>query len=337
MEDRGLTEYDLADRREQAQRLVLVTGPSGAGRSTAINVLEDLGFEAIDNLPLSLIPRLLDGPVRPDPLALGLDVRNRDFSTSNVIELIDRLTRNPNYAPEVLFLDCAPDVLVRRYSETRRRHPLAPDSSPLSGVTAEIDLLSPIRARADVLVDTSELTPHDLKAELNRWFDIRPDGRLTVSLHSFSYKRGVPRGVDLMFDCRFLANPHWEQALRRKTGRDPEVQAYVQADPRFGEFFDRIRDLLLFLLPAHLEEGKSHLSVGFGCTGGQHRSVTLAEKMAVALADAGWPVSIRHRELERRLPTSASVHEVETGEVGPSRESRVDAGRGEAPVLGDRR
>ncbi|MDB6176879.1 RNase adapter RapZ [Paracoccus sp. Z330] len=337
MADSSLTAENVADPREQAQRLVLVTGPSGAGRSTAINVLEDLGFEAIDNLPLSLIPRLLDGPVRPDPLALGLDVRNRDFSASNVIELIDRLTRHPDYAPEVLFLDCDPDVLVRRYNETRRRHPLARDSSPMSGVSAESDLLSPIRARADVLLDTSELTPHDLKAELNRWFDIRPDARLTVSLHSFSYKRGVPRGVDLMFDCRCLANPHWNTALRQLTGRNAEVQSYVASDPRFAEFFDRIRDLLLFLLPAHLDEGKSHLSVGFGCTGGQHRSVTLAEKMAVALADAGWPVSIRHRELERRMPAPVSVGDIMSEGAATHAGGQTGAGRREAPALGETR
>lgn len=298
----GIADPSTSSQQDGAdsQRLVLVTGPSGAGRSTAINVLEDLGFEAIDNLPLSLIPRLLDGPSRPVPLALGLDVRNRDFSSDNVIELIDRLTRHPAYAPEILYLDCDSDVLVRRYNETRRRHPLAPDGSPRSGVMAEIDLLQPIRARADVLVDTSELSPHDLKAELARWFDSRPDHRLSVSLHSFSYKRGVPRGLDLMFDCRFLANPHWEPALRLMNGTQSEVQDFVARDPRYDEFFARIRDLVLFLLPAQLDEGKSHLAIGFGCTGGQHRSVTMAEKMAVALAEADWPVSIRHRELERR-------------------------------------
>ncbi len=300
---------------EGVQRLVLVTGPSGAGRSTAIDVLEDLGFEAIDNLPLSLIPRLLDGPARPVPLALGLDVRNRDFSASNVIELIDKLTRDPRYAPEVLFLDCAPEVLERRYNETRRRHPLAPDSAPAAGVTAELDLLSPIRARADVLVDTSELSPHDLKAELTRWFDIRPNGRLSVSLHSFSYKRGVPRGIDMMFDCRFLTNPHWEPSLRPLTGRDAAVQDHVAGDSRFADFLDRVCDMILFLLPAYVEEGKSHLAVGFGCTGGQHRSVTLAEKVGLALAKAGWPVSIRHRELERRSPAPSSAGDA--GSVSP--------------------
>ncbi|MDO5705849.1 MAG: RNase adapter RapZ, partial [Paracoccus sp. (in: a-proteobacteria)] len=271
-----------------------------AGRSTAINVLEDLGFEAIDNLPLSLVPRLLDGPPRPVPLALGLDVRNRDFSAGNLIELIDRLTRNPAFAPEVLYLDCSPDALVRRYSETRRRHPLAPTDAPMAGVLAEIDLLAPVKARADVLVDTSDLSPHDLKAELARWFDTTPDKRLTVSVQSFSYKRGLPRGVDMIFDCRFLANPHWQAELRPLDGRSATVRDYVSADPRYDEFSARVRDLILFLLPAHLEEGKAHLSIAFGCTGGQHRSVTLAENMADALAEAGWQVSRRHRELERR-------------------------------------
>lgn len=292
------------------QRLVLVTGPSGAGRSTAIDVLEDMGFEAIDNLPLSLIPRLLDGPSRPEPLALGLDVRNRDFSATNVIELIDRLTRDPRYAPEVLFLDCAADVLERRYNETRRRHPLSPDAAPVAGVLAEMDLLAPIRARADVLVDTSDLTPHDLKAELSRWFDSGAQNRLSLSLHSFSYKRGVPRGIDMMFDCRFLDNPHWQPDLRPLTGRDRPVQDHVAGDPRFAEFMERVSGMILFLLPAHVQEGRSHLSVGFGCTGGKHRSVTITEKLAQVLAEAGWPVSIRHRELERRAPAPLAADDV---------------------------
>lgn len=302
-----------AEQDEQAQRVVLVTGPSGAGRSTAINVLEDLGYEAIDNLPLTLIPRLLDGAARPIPLALGLDVRNRDFSASNLIELIDRLTRMPDYAPEVLYLDCSPDLLVRRYNETRRRHPLAPEGDPLMGIMTERDLLAPIRARADVLIDTTDLSPHDLRAELANWFDSSPDRRLAVSVQSFSYKRGVPRGVDMMFDCRFLANPHWQPELRALDGRDAAVQHYVASDPRFAEFFDRVRDLVLFTLPAHLEEGKTHLAIGFGCTGGQHRSVTIAEKMADSLAEAGWQVSKRHRELERRSPAPAPADDASSG------------------------
>lgn len=309
-------------QEDHAQRLVLITGPSGAGRSTAINVLEDLGYEAIDNLPLSLVPRLLDGPARPVPLALGLDVRNRDFSVANLIELIDRLTRLPEYAPELLFLDCSTEQLLRRFNETRRRHPLRTEGSPLQAIEAERDMLAPIRARADVLLDTSDLSPHDLKAELSRWFETEPGRRLTVSVQSFSYKRGVPRGVDVMFDCRFLANPHWEPGLRPLDGRDSAVQEYVMADPRFAEFFRRVQDLVLFTLPAHLAEGKAHLAIGFGCTGGQHRSVTLAEKMADALAKAGWQVSIRHRELERREKAPAPADDghglapAQSGRVG---------------------
>lgn len=324
-------QYQAADdasfEMRDSQRLVLITGPSGAGRSTAINVLEDLGFEAIDNLPLSLIPRLLDGPARPEPLALGLDVRNRDFSAANVIELIDRLTRDPRYEPEVLFLDCNSDVLMRRYNETRRRHPLAPHGAPIGGVMAELDLLQPIRVRADVLVDTSDLSPHDLKAELTRWFDLGTGRRPSLSLHSFSYKRGVPRGLDMMFDCRFLTNPHWKPELRRLTGQDAAVRDFVRTDERFAEFFQRVRDLILFQLPAHVAEGKSHLAIGFGCTGGQHRSVTLVELMAVALADTDWPVSIRHRELERRNPAPASAGEISGVETGGTQAAGLGGSR----------
>ncbi|WP_225026454.1 RNase adapter RapZ [Xinfangfangia pollutisoli] len=294
----------------QEHRLVLVTGPSGAGRTTAIRVFEDLGFEGIDNIPLSLVPRLLDGDPLGRPIVLGLDVRNRDFNATALIELIDRLTRDPRVALEVLYLDCAAAELIRRFSETRRRHPLAPADTPALGIEREIDLLAPVRVRADHLIDTSDLTPHDLKAEIARWFAPDATGRLAVSVQSFSYKRGVPRGVDMIFDCRFLSNPHWEPALRALDGRDAPIAAFVRADPRFSEFFQKLQDLLLFLLPAHLEEGKAHLSIGFGCTGGQHRSVAVAEMVGAALAEAGWPVSKRHRELERKAAVTAPAGKV---------------------------
>lgn len=284
----------------QEHRLVLVTGPSGAGRTTTIRVLEDLGYEGIDNIPLSLVPRLIDGPPLGRPIALGLDVRNRDFAASALIELIDRLTRDPRVSLEVLYLDCSPVELIRRFSETRRRHPLAPAETPDEGIEREIDLLAPVRARADHLIDTTDLTPHDLKAELARWFDTGRAQRLAVSVQSFSYKRGLPRGVDMIFDCRFLANPYWQPELRALDGRDPAVAAYVRADPRFDEFFRKVQELILFLLPANLDEGKAHLSIGFGCTGGQHRSVAVAELLGATLAQAGWPVAKRHRELERK-------------------------------------
>jgi len=281
-------------------RLVLVTGPSGAGRSTAVNVLEDLGFEAIDNMPLSLLPRLLDGPPLGRPLALGLDVRNRDFSVNALLDLIRKLAADPTVTSEILYLDCRAEVLLRRFSETRRRHPLAPEGEPEMGIERETEMLAPVRSLAQVLVDTSELTPHDLRAEIQRWFDPTPAGRLAVSIQSFSYKRGVPQGIDTVFDCRFLRNPHWEPELRSLDGRDPKVGAYVESDQRFGEFFNNIANLAALLLPAYKEEGKAHLSIGFGCTGGQHRSVAMAEKLANTLAKNGWQVSIRHRELERR-------------------------------------
>ncbi len=280
--------------------LVLVTGPSGAGRSTAFHALEDLGYEVIDNLPLSLIPRVIDGPPLDRPIALGLDVRNRDFSTAAAIELIDRLTQDERVILEVLYLDCAAGILQSRYSQTRRRHPLAEALSPSEGIDREIDLLVPIRARADHLIDTSDLSPHDLKAEISHWFAKGTESRLAISVQSFSYKRGLPRGVDMVFDCRFLDNPHWVPALRYKDGRDSDVSAFVQADANFDAFFEKLQEMLFILLPAQLQEGKAHLTIGFGCTGGQHRSVAVAEKLAKVLAEVGWQVSKRHRELERR-------------------------------------
>lgn len=281
------------------QRVVLVTGPSGAGRSTAINALEDFGYEAIDNIPVSLIPRLLDGPALPRPMALGLDVRNRDFSPEGLLDLQTRLAGVQGLTLELLYLDCNPDVLVRRYSETRRRHPLAPDASPAEGIAREILLLEQVRTRSDILIDTTDLTPHDLRAAVQGWFGSETGQGMAVSVHSFSYKRGLPRGMDIVMDCRFLRNPHWNEALRKLDGRDPAVAAYVAEDPRFDPFFERIKSLADLLLPAHMDEGKAHLSIGFGCTGGQHRSVAVVERLASALAKDGWHVSKRHREMER--------------------------------------
>lgn len=298
----------MNDPSPRGQKLVLVTGPSGAGRSSAIRVLEDLGFEAIDNMPLTLVPRLLEGAPSSRPLALGIDARNRDFSANAMAAVIDDLTARSDVAVEVLFLDCRAEVLLRRFSETRRRHPLAPADTPIAGIEAEIDLLQPARKRADVLIDTSELTPHELRAEIERWFAPESGQRLAVSVQSFSYKRGTPRGIDMIFDCRFLANPYWEPDLRAQNGQDAPVQDYVASDPRFAAFFGKVLDLSELLLPAYIEEGKAHLSIGFGCTGGQHRSVTMAEKLAAALAQAGWQVSIRHRELERRASLPPDKH-----------------------------
>jgi len=280
------------------QKLVVVSGPSGAGRSTAINVLEDLGYEAIDNVPLTLIPRLTDGALLR-PLAIGLDVRNRDFSTDAVSDVLAKLRHRDDIDAQLLYLDANEDTLVRRYSETRRRHPLARDEPAVQGIRREAAILTPLRAQAEFLLETSDLSPHDLKARLTDWFGEEGSALFGISLHSFSYKRGAPKGVDMTFDCRFLKNPHWEPALRKFTGLDAPVGAYILGDQRASIFIEKVTDLLLMLFPAFREEGKSHLSIGFGCTGGQHRSVYVTEQVAMALAEQGWQVSKRHRDIVR--------------------------------------
>ena len=288
------------------QKVVVVTGPSGAGRSTAINVLEDLGFETIDNVPLSLVPRLIIGDV-PRPLAIGVDVRNRDFSTTGVKDLLDQLQERDDLDAHLLYLEASEDTLVRRYSETRRRHPLAPDQPPIQGIRREAALLTPLREQAEFLLETSDLSPHDLKARITEWFGDGGAALFGITLQSFSYKRGSPKGIDMTFDCRFLKNPHWDPALRTSTGQDAAVAAYIQTDERAQVFIDKVVDLLLMLLPAFRAEGKSHISIGFGCTGGQHRSVYITEQVALALADKAWQVSKRHRELDRAQVSPAST------------------------------
>ena len=289
----------MTDTPVATQRVVFVTGPSGSGRSTAIHALEDLDFEVIDNLPLSLVARVVAAPARR-PLALGIDARNREFSTDGLRELIFRLRQNESLDVQLLFLDARRNILLNRFSETRRRHPLAPAETPGDGIDREYDLLTPIRELADTLIDTSELTVHQLRAEIEKIFALQTGAFLALSLESFSYKRGLPRGLDMAFDVRFLRNPYWNEDLRKLTGLDKAVQDHIADDPRFEPFFSQLNGLISSLLPAYIDEGKSHLSIGFGCTGGQHRSVTLAETLGRALAEQGWSVAMRHRELERR-------------------------------------
>ncbi len=280
--------------------VVLVTGPSGAGRSTAINAFEDLGYETIDNIPLALLPRLIAGPTGGRPMALGIDVRTRDFSVRGVLDAYDAFKQDDLMEPSLLFIDCQTDALLRRYSETRRRHPLAPEETPLRGIELENELLKTLRSRADVLIDTTTLTPHDLKAEIGNLFSAPGVAGLAISIQSFSYKRGIPRGIDMVMDCRFLRNPYWDQSLRGKTGQDQDVLAYVSADSKYQTFFEQLTDMVRLLLPAYRDEGKAHFCIGLGCTGGQHRSVAVAEELATALEAEGWQVSKRHREMERR-------------------------------------
>ncbi len=280
-------------------RLILVSGPAGAGRTTAIRSLEDLGFEAIDNLPLDLVKSVLKPKKASEKIAIGLDTRGRDFSVEGLLGLLKSLKSLEHVDFELFYLSCTMEVLLRRYSETRRRHPLADGKSPHEGIEQELILLEPIRHKADILIETSELTPHDLKASIQKLF-LKPGvNLLSISLKSFSYKRGLPRGTDITLDCRFLKNPHWQDELRDKTGLDSSVSEFVASDPKFSEFIKRVTKLLLFLLPSFKEEGKSSVEIGFGCTGGIHRSVAVTETVAKKLAVSGWNVSIKHREIER--------------------------------------
>ena len=196
-----------------ARRLGLVTGPSGAGRSSAIRALEDLGYEAIDNMPLRLIPALLENPIPDKPVALGIDPRNRDFSVSSVMDSLGLISAVPGLVPELLYLDCNTDVLLKRFSETRRRHPLAEADQVEAGIQRELALLDPLKSGADILIDTSDLNVHQLRAEVEHWFSKGDHSHLAVSVQSFSYKRGLPRSVDMVFDCRFLKNPFWLPSL----------------------------------------------------------------------------------------------------------------------------
>ena len=289
----------MTDPKTDIKHVVLVTGPSGAGRSSSLNVLEDAGFEAIDNIPLRMLLALLAAPGQVMPLALGIDPRNRDFSTERVHELLAQMRAQPGVHVDLLYVDCSTDVLLRRFSETRRRHPLAATASPADGIRREKELLTSLRTRADVLIDTSDLNVHDLRKKVEKWFAVGGDHHLTVSIQSFSYKRGLPRSADMVFDCRFLRNPFWQPDLRKMNGTDAAVAAYVAEDPLYEAFARQVVDLALLILPASKSEGKSHISLAFGCTGGQHRSVTLAEHLALRLAQEGWQVSIRHRELEQ--------------------------------------
>ena len=225
-------------------KLLLVSGPSGAGRSTAIKALEDLGFEAIDNIPLGLVSRLVESDGAGPLLALGLDVRTRDFSVDGLLDLLEDLGRGGRTSVSLVFLDCRMDVLLRRFSETRRRHPLAPLETPEEGIAREIDLLMPVRERADFYLDTSDLTVHDTRGQINAWFGGAESGQMAVALQSFSYKRGMGRGLDMVFDCRFLKNPHWEPQLRARTGLEQAVQTYVKGDPNYTPFVDKLTDMM---------------------------------------------------------------------------------------------
>ena len=269
---------------------------SGAGRTSALKALEDMGYEALDNVPLSLLERLVT-PL-PRSLAIGVDIRTRDFGTEAFLRGVEHLGADGQARVKVLFLDCDDEELRRRYAETRHRHPLAQDRPVADGIARERAAIAPLRERADLLVDTTGLGPGDLKRILAGHFGSEAPQGLTVFVTSFGFKRGIPREADLVFDVRFLVNPHYDPALRPLTGRDAPVAEYIADDPDFERFFNGLAGLLLPLLPRYAAEGKSYLTIAVGCTGGRHRSVFVAERLAQRLEAEGQPVQLRHRDLE---------------------------------------
>ncbi|OYW21968.1 MAG: RNase adaptor protein RapZ [Sphingomonas sp. 32-62-10] len=283
--------------------ILLVTGMSGAGKSTTLKTLEDLGWEVVDNLPLLLLDRLLStelpaGSGDDDrPLAIGIGAQTRGFDPVKIVKRIKKLQADHGHDISTLFLDCAGGELERRYSETRRRHPLALDRPASDGIARERELLAPLRRWANRLIDTTDLSSNALAQQIRASFARDGLSAPTLSVMSFGFARGLPRDADLVLDMRFLRNPHWDDALRPGTGLDAGVSAYVAADPAYDAAMAAIDSLILLLLPRYRAEGKSYVTIAFGCTGGRHRSVHVAERMAKQLRAAGFSPTVTHRDL----------------------------------------
>ncbi|MEM6857693.1 MAG: RNase adapter RapZ [Pseudomonadota bacterium] len=284
------------------QRLLLVSGLSGAGKSTVLTVLEDLGWETIDNFPVRLLEGLVaQGAQRTGgPLAIGFDSRTRGFVPADIIALAKSLAARPDIAVTFMFLDCSGGELERRYNETRRRHPMALERPLHEGITAERELLEPLRRWADRVIDTTALSSNTLQAHVRELFGASDENAMTLTISSFGFARGTPPLSDLVFDMRFLNNPHWVEDLRELTGQDAPVGDYIERDPSFRLVFTQIFDLLTTLIPRYASQGKSYVQIAFGCTGGRHRSVFTAERMAQDLRGAGFSPTVRHRNLGSR-------------------------------------
>jgi UPF0042 nucleotide-binding protein len=285
----------LTARARPLPRLLLVTGMSGAGKSTVLDALEDLGWDVVDNLPVDLLNDFVHGggECRTVPAAIGMDVRSRGFDPDILPDLIRSMS---DVVPELLYLDCGSPELIKRYDATRRLHPLAPDRPAEDGIARERRLTFPLKTAADTVLDTSDLTPAELRDELRLRYGGSSD-QPVLTIASFSFARGISRTADLVFDLRFVPNPHWVDELRPLTGQDAPVRDYLGQQPEWNEALDRIESLLTDWIPRYWTAGKSYVTVAFGCTGGRHRSVAAAVEMGERLRKVGFSPNIRHRDL----------------------------------------
>ena len=279
--------------------LIIVIGQSGAGRTTVIHILDDQGFDTLDNVPVHLIPRVASRELVDKPLALGLDIRSKSFSVQNLMKEISNWEALSRSRVVILFLQCSLDILIKRFSLSRRPHPVPGEDSLELSIKRELNLIAPLRDKADLVLDTSNTSPNELRLKLGSIFPLANNRNIQIILQSFSFRKGSPSGLDMIFDCRFLKNPNWEDDLKNLNGTDTEVKNYLYKDKSWESFNNSLIKMMSTIIPSFEREGKSYLSIGLGCTGGQHRSVFVAEQLFEHLLDKDYDVKILHTTLQK--------------------------------------
>ena len=279
--------------------LILVIGQSGAGRTTVIHILDDQGFDTLDNVPVHLIPRVASTDLVDKPLAIGLDIRSKSFSLQNLMKEINNWKALSKSRVVILFLECNLEILIKRFTLSRRPHPVPGENNLEISIKRELKLIAPLREKADFVLDTSNTSPNELRLKLGSILPIANKRSIQIMLQSFSFRSGLPIGLDMVFDCRFLKNPNWVSGLKDLNGTDEEVKGYLHKDKSWASFKKNILQMLFTIIPAFEREGKSYLSIGFGCTGGQHRSVFVAEQLYKHLSDKKQDVRILHTILQK--------------------------------------